>query len=90
MTGVVALSPGLDYRGVQPAVALSGLGDRPVLFVASSEDSYAAESATALATGAGNGGQLVIYDGAGHGTAMLAREPALTDLLLRWLVFEAG
>jgi len=83
---VVALSPGLDYRGVQPGAAVEALGARPLLLVASSEDRYAAASATTLAAAArGAGSRLVIYDGAGHGTAMLDREPALTDLLLTWL-----
>ncbi len=81
---VVLLSPGLDYRGVQTEAAMTAYGDRPVLIVASAEDGYAADSSRRLA-GLAPGAALTIYEGAGHGTTMLIREPGLTDLILDWL-----
>ena len=44
--GAIALSPGLDYRGVKPESALvDGLADRTALLVASQND---ASSSTAI------------------------------------------
>ena len=83
---VVMLSPGLDYRGVKTEPAMALYGDRPVLIVASSEDSYSAESSQTLADQAVNSGsQLHLYDGAGHGTNMFSRADDLTQRLLDWL-----
>lgn len=82
---VVLLSPGLDYRGVTTEDALAAYGQRPLLIVASGEDGYAADSSQTLAEAAGETAVLRLFDGAGHGTAMFNREPALTPLILDWL-----
>lgn len=82
---VVLLSPGLDYRGVTTMDTLEGYGERPVFIAASTEDSYAAESSQALAETAPGEVQLHMFQGAGHGTNMLAREPQLIELILDWL-----
>ncbi|MEZ4515914.1 MAG: alpha/beta fold hydrolase [Chloroflexota bacterium] len=81
----VLLSPGLDYRGVTTEDQLAAYGDRPLFIVASSEDSYAASSSRTLAELGGASVQLEMFDGAGHGTAMFAREPGLNDLISEWL-----
>ena len=80
----VLLSPGLDYRGVTTPDAAGAYGDRPLLIVASEEDGYSADSSRQLDSLASNS-TLEMYDGAGHGTNMLGREPALTPLLIKWL-----
>lgn len=82
---LVLLSPGLEYRGVATADAMSAYGPRPVLIAASSEDSYAADSSTALNGLAKGRHRLVMYNGAGHGTHMFAKEPAMEAALLEWL-----
>jgi dienelactone hydrolase len=78
------LSPGIDYRGLRPEAAMKKYGDRPALLVASQEDNYAANSARQLA-GSGSGVRDVrILTGAGHGTAMIGRQPDLTATLVDW------
>lgn len=87
---VVLLSPGLDYRGVTTEDAIVGYGARPLLIVASSEDTYAADSSTRL-DGLAQGKHLLqMYDGAGHGTDMLSANVGLTDFLLSWLQETLG
>lgn len=82
---VVALSPGLDYRGVTTEDAIPALGARPALFVASEDDAYSAQTARTLDGLARGDHQLQIYQAAGHGTAMLSAEPGLIDLIVTWL-----
>jgi alpha-beta hydrolase superfamily lysophospholipase len=82
---VVLLSPGLDYQGVTTADTLTNFAGRPLLVVASSEDGYAADSSRTLAEQAGESAQLLIYDGAGHGTNMFGPQPDLIDVILDWL-----
>ena len=81
----VLLSPGLDYRGVMTDDRIADWGTRPLLIVASNEDSYAADSAVALADLAGDTAVLELYDGAGHGTHMFSAEPDLLWVLRGWL-----
>ncbi|MDX1436144.1 MAG: alpha/beta fold hydrolase, partial [Anaerolineales bacterium] len=81
---VVLLSPGLDYAGVTTESALSTYGDRPIMIVASSEDTYAAESSETLADQAQGEVNLVMYDGAGHGTRMFPREEGLITSIIEW------
>lgn len=80
----ILLSPGLDYVGVTTDDLIDAYGNRPLLIVASQEDSYSADSSQTLADSA-TSATLQLYDGAGHGTTMLTREPALSELILDWL-----
>ncbi len=82
---VVMLSPGLDYRGVTSEGAVTQLGDRPLLLVASQEDSNAAQSAQILESLAAGPHELVFYNGAGHGTTMLRLESRLAGVIPAWL-----
>jgi dienelactone hydrolase len=82
---VILLSPGLDYAGVTTENILSSYGGRPILIVASREDTYSAESSDVLASKAQGEASLVMYDGAGHGTAMFNREPGLINTVVEWL-----
>ena len=78
------LSPGIDYRGLRPEAAMKKYGDRPALLVASQEDNYSANSTRQLA-GSGPGVRdLRILTGAGHGTAMLGRQPDLVGTIVDW------
>jgi len=79
------LSPGLDYYRVTTADALATYGQRPLLIVASDEDSYSAESSRQLDELAGESAELVMYSQAGHGTGILQTKPELTDTLIDWL-----
>ncbi len=80
---VAALSPSLDYRGVRSEPAMRKLGDRPILFLASTNDPYAMRSARELA-GIGTRAQFETVGSAGHGTIMLTRAPDLVGRLVDW------
>lgn len=82
---VVLMSPGLDYRGVTTAGAIAEYGDRPLLIIASMEDIYPADSSHQLQQLAKGESQLIMYEGAGHGTDMFGPEPELADLIIAWL-----
>ncbi len=81
----VLLSPGLDYHGVTTEGPLAALGERPVLIVASSEDRESADSSRTLDGLAQGEHQLILYDGAGHGTRMFGPQPGLVQTILDWL-----
>jgi len=85
---VVLLSPGLNYRGVATADAMSAYGDRPAYLVASEEDSYSADSVGKLHEIAGNA-ELALFKDAGHGTNILLAEPSLAAKLVTWLAAQA-
>ncbi len=80
---VILLSPGLDYRGVTTDDHVVSYGDRPLLIVASEEDSYSADSSRTLEELAANGRSLILQD-AGHGTFMLFREDLQVEIVA-WL-----
>lgn len=83
----VALSPGLDYRGVVTETAIAeGLVDRSALLVASQRDTYSADSVKTLTAEAEGELGLQLYPGSAHGTNLL-REPGapVIPLILNWL-----
>ncbi|VAW30973.1 hypothetical protein MNBD_CHLOROFLEXI01-4958 [hydrothermal vent metagenome] len=82
---VILLSPGLNYRDVTTDDAIIEYGNRPILIVASEEDSYAADSSRTLQEAATGQAELQLYNGAGHGTSMFSKETSLPDLILDWL-----
>ncbi|MEJ2750827.1 MAG: alpha/beta fold hydrolase [Anaerolineae bacterium] len=82
---VILLSPGLDYRRVTTDDAIVQYGSRPILIIASEDDSYAADSSQTLVDMAQGEAVLHMYSDAGHGTNMFGVEPGLTQLLLDWL-----
>lgn len=82
---LVLLSPGLEYRGVATAEAMNLYGPRPLLIVASREDTYSAESSTTLNNLAIGRHRLVMHNDAGHGTRMFDSVPGMESTLLEWL-----
>jgi dienelactone hydrolase len=85
---VVALSPGQDYKGVQPAGGLGNFGQRAVLFVASQDDAYAYDSVRQMAPLVPKG-ETYYFAKAGHGLAMFTM-PTLAPLLFTWLQDHLG
>ena len=81
---VVALSPGLDYSGIKTEQAMSEIRGRPVLLIASTDDTYAADSAVAL-DAAGSPTELVTLTNTGHGTEMFSGAPDLLFFVAVWL-----
>jgi dienelactone hydrolase len=80
---VVALSPGVDFLGLNPSSAMRNFGERPVLLVASQDDAYSYSSIQTLAALSISAEKLQLTK-AGHGTAMFA-DPTLEPALLAWL-----
>jgi len=68
----IALSPGLNYRGINAEAAASSV-HKLVLIIASSEDTYSFESSEKLHTLIKNS-ELKTYSNKGHGTNMLDGE----------------
>jgi acetyl esterase/lipase len=83
---VVMLSPGLDYQGVTSEDALAQYSDRPLLIIASKDDTYAADSAQVLKDAATGETELLLLDGAAHGTAMLTQSPDLGTTIVNWVL----
>ncbi len=84
---VIALSPGLDYRGVQPLSALTeGLVERSALLVASHGDTYSADSIKELAANASGEVGLRLYAGRAHGTQLFRDDgERLIQTIIAWL-----
>jgi dienelactone hydrolase len=82
---VILLSPGLDYRGVTTEDQIVEYGRRPIMIVASEEDSQSASASQQLHDSAAGDKAITLYNGAGHGTTMFANEAALPGLILDWL-----
>lgn len=81
------LSPSLDYRGLRIEAAMTRYGQRPALFVASSEDPYALRSARTLVSAGAGQRELRVLSGAGHGTVMVARRPDIIPALVDWFIY---
>lgn len=86
IVNAVLLSPGLNFKGVTSGDAIAPYGDRPLLIVASKEDSYAARTAQVLDERATGQRHLELLEAAGSGTKMLNREPALEGMVISWLL----
>ena len=86
ITSVAMLSPGLGYDGISVVGQVRKLGKRPLMLVFSMEDGYARKSTEVLAREATGPIHTETYYGVGHGTKMLAREPALEVLMTSWFL----
>jgi len=86
--GAIALSPGLDYRGVQPEGALAeGL---TALLVAAQGDVYSANSVRQLFGQASGAVSARLYSGRAHGTRLFDSDYAsISRLILQWLAEHA-
>ena len=81
----VALSPGLDYRGVTTADAVEMLSDRPILLVASRDDNPAGPSVLELFDITQGDAQVRMFSGRRHGTRLLADNTPLQNLIAGWI-----
>jgi alpha-beta hydrolase superfamily lysophospholipase len=84
IASLALLSPSADYRGLRIEAAMRKIGARPVLMVASDDDPYAQRSARELQKADGGLREVMVVKQAGHGTAMLARDPDLVRALVDW------
>jgi acetyl esterase/lipase len=85
--GAVALSPGMDYRGVQPeSSVVEGLSERAILLVASHGDGYSAESIEQLFTKSTGDVSARNYRGNSHGTNLFRTDyDSVSYMILSWL-----
>ncbi len=81
---VVMLSPGLDYEGVTTVDALATYGQRAAMFVATENDTYAADSAQNLNSRALGQHQIQIYPGSQQGIDIFQAQVGLTPMVLAW------
>jgi dienelactone hydrolase len=84
IASLALLSPSGDYRGLRIDAAARKI-KRPMLLVAGDDDPYASRSARELQKDGGGPRELLILKQAGHGTAMLSRDPTLAGALVDWL-----
>lgn len=84
LSAVIALSPGLDYRGVKTEEATKSLGARRALMVAAEDDPRSADAVRALKTA---NAQIVarLFATGGHGNAILVAHPAELADEIAWL-----
>lgn len=95
VASLTLLSPGLDYKGVLTADAARRYGARPILFVASRDDTYGLRSATVLDGVSPGSHTLQVFEAAGKGTRMFSKEPGLEGQILgfvtsAWTVGSTG
>lgn len=76
----IALSPGLDYRGVTTEDAVEAGSDRAVMLVASRQDTASAVSVATLFTATTADVQVRLFSGRLHGTQLLSDESILAEL----------
>ncbi len=81
---VVLVSPGMTLQGVALRPALSDYGDRPLLVLASEEDTYAARSAR-FAMSLAEGPKQLHLAATGSGTRMVNRDIDLQTALTAWI-----
>ncbi len=92
VVNVVLLSPGLNYKGITTPPALKEYGNRPLLIVASEEDTTSSHASGLLLERAQGQVHFEALQGAGHGTRMLNRDGGLEGLVQSWLLgtYELG
>jgi len=81
---VIALSPGLNYRGLEILEPAKNL-KVPILMVAGSGDKYAYESSNQLNEVVKTIHDLLIYDNKEHGTNLLIYSEGLQKKVVNWL-----
>lgn len=82
---VVALSPGINYKGIKTEIASRNFRQN-LLLVASKDDNYSFESSERLLEmSAAAKKEFIKYEDAGHGTRMFNSEPELKQLILDFL-----
>ena len=81
--GIVLLSPGADYRGVETLKAIMKY-DRPIMIVSSEDDFQSIGASRQLYSFAGKQRELKEYGDAGHGTNMFVKLD-LADSIINWM-----
>lgn len=82
---VIALSPGLNYRGVTTADKMESYGENQSLYLAASDEDTGSFMADRKLAELNPRATVKEFSGAGHGTAMFGNELAFMDELITWL-----
>lgn len=83
---VVALSPGLNYHGIETENFITSFKiTQSVLFVVSEDDAYSYSSVIKLYETTNIEKDLVVYKNAGHGTYIFDAQPELYGKIIEWL-----
>ncbi len=82
--GVVALSPGLDYRGIKTQDSAKKI-KIPILIIVSRQDSYAFDSSNTLYAIITSDKQIKVYNGAEHGTDMFLSTD-MDKVMIKWIL----
>lgn len=86
ISGLILLSPGLNYGGVEISEAAQAYRQRPVFIAASRDDFGAVRAAETLAAMMPSESKKVaLREKAWHGSAMLEASPDLEKEVLQWL-----
>jgi pimeloyl-ACP methyl ester carboxylesterase len=89
VAAVVAVSPGIDYKGLDTFQPVRARPDLPALFLAGSADKYAAHSAKVL-SGEMSAAELHIVEGtADHGVVLLESHPDLSARVIAFVLAHA-
>lgn len=83
--GVVLLTPGINYLGVESEPALRKYSGRPLLIAASKDEPGAEKVAQWLYDSAGEPKKLILNDQGGHGSEMLEFNPQLQKDIIEWM-----
>lgn len=82
---IIALSPGLNYKGIKTEIASRNFRQN-LLLIASKDDNYSFESLERLfEISAAAKKEFIKYEDAGHGTRMFNSEPELKQRILDFL-----
>lgn len=84
----VALSAGLNFRGIKTEPLIRQLhSGQQVIFVASDDDAYSLKTQMVLHQQNPEQTMMIERSGLGHGTTMTEKDPALIDTILYHVVF---
>ncbi|MCC7477656.1 alpha/beta fold hydrolase [bacterium] len=86
---VVALSPGMNYRSLEPLGYMDGVDKRAIYLVAAKGDRTSADACEKLARSGNQEGvkSVRLFEGAAHGTDLFTEHPGFDDTIVTgWLL----
>lgn len=83
--GIVLLSPPANFAGQLMEEEIKHMGQRPVLIAASRDDGFFADVSEKIKNQYEGEVKLLLYEKAGHGSAMIDNEKKLKKEILEWI-----
>jgi alpha-beta hydrolase superfamily lysophospholipase len=83
--GVVLLSPGIEYKGINIENTVKENRRLPLLLMAAEGDRYSANSIEKISVWSPSYTELRTYSGTSHGTDLLSRSDRITNDIFGWL-----